>query len=441
MSKGSARFSRITAGAPRRTAFCPDGDQERPAGAEAPSRQGPQAPDGLVRRKRRSGRSSVEPVDGAGRAGPAIPGRAHIRQRRDFQTVYDTGRKLHGRFMTIFVAREAGHRLAARHRGHPETRGRRRAEPGQAARPGTVPTAPSPTPASTSSSCRARALFDAPFGSLEAEYVAHSGRLPSVRTVARSADVSPSAWLWRVPAQLQGAAVAAVHRRLPVSSVVFGLHGRSDPRARRRARRLAGPRRGWPVPPVRRSSGFDPVPRPPETDQFSWNTARSSRRLPVVPGALRLPALFVPPPKSPPPASRRLRRASRLRPPRSAAVGDRAWPGAGGASSAAAPRPRPAARPLSATPPSARSSSRRSRCSAVFTNRGGVLDELDAEEVPRRDGQARRSRSGSAAAPVSRARSRCASAMPRVTALAEHGALPASSARGPRRRDARHRRR
>jgi RNase P protein component len=33
---------------------------------------------------------------------------AHIRQRRDFKTVYDTGRKLHGRTMTIFALPRPG---------------------------------------------------------------------------------------------------------------------------------------------------------------------------------------------------------------------------------------------------------------------------------------------------------------------------------------------
>src|SRR5207342_213005 len=93
-------------------------DQERPDRPEAPSRQGPQAPDGFVR------------ALGPGPAGHAGPGgsigsprsigsdrsemeqrfraAAHIRQRRDFQTVYDTGRKLHGRTMTIFALSRPG---------------------------------------------------------------------------------------------------------------------------------------------------------------------------------------------------------------------------------------------------------------------------------------------------------------------------------------------
>ena len=101
----------------------------------------------------------------------------HIRHRTDFQHVYDRGRKLHGRTMTIFLL----HRPEA-----DDAAGDCRHEEDWAA--------PSSAIAPSASSARffagnpappgydivvvpRRAVFDASFSSLESEYVATVGRL------------------------------------------------------------------------------------------------------------------------------------------------------------------------------------------------------------------------------------------------------------------------
>src|SRR5687767_11430512 len=63
----------------------PDGDEERPGGAQAPKGEGPQAPDGAAL-------LSFE-----------FPKEARLRKRVEFLRVYDQGRRIEGRFMTVFI--------------------------------------------------------------------------------------------------------------------------------------------------------------------------------------------------------------------------------------------------------------------------------------------------------------------------------------------------
>jgi ribonuclease P protein component len=107
---------------------------------------------------------------------------AHIRQRRDFKTVYDTGRKVHGRTMTIFALSRPGAtsaRLgiaATRKLGNAVERNRAKRLVRELFRLNPAP------PGFDIVVVPRRALFDATFSSLEAEYVSTLGRLrPSGR--------------------------------------------------------------------------------------------------------------------------------------------------------------------------------------------------------------------------------------------------------------------
>ena len=63
----------------------PDGDQERPRRAEAPQGEGPQASDG----------TSLLKFD--------FPKEARLLKRAEFLRVYEQGKRLEGRFMTVFI--------------------------------------------------------------------------------------------------------------------------------------------------------------------------------------------------------------------------------------------------------------------------------------------------------------------------------------------------
>jgi len=62
-----------------------DGDQERPRGAEAPQGQGPQTPDS-------------SPL-----LGFSLPKEARLRKRTEFLKVYENGKRIEGRYMTVFI--------------------------------------------------------------------------------------------------------------------------------------------------------------------------------------------------------------------------------------------------------------------------------------------------------------------------------------------------
>lgn len=62
-----------------------DGDQERPRGAQAPQGEGPQAPDG----------SSLLSFD--------FPKEARLLKRAEFLRVYEYGRRIEGRYITVFL--------------------------------------------------------------------------------------------------------------------------------------------------------------------------------------------------------------------------------------------------------------------------------------------------------------------------------------------------
>ncbi len=62
-----------------------DGDQERPRGAQAPPREGPQA------------------SDGSALLSFGLPKEARLAKRAEFLRVYEQGTRIEGRFMTVFL--------------------------------------------------------------------------------------------------------------------------------------------------------------------------------------------------------------------------------------------------------------------------------------------------------------------------------------------------
>lgn len=62
-----------------------DGDEERPGSAETPPRQRPQTPDGTAL------------------LGFSLPKEARLRKRAEFLRVYENGKRIEGRFMTVFI--------------------------------------------------------------------------------------------------------------------------------------------------------------------------------------------------------------------------------------------------------------------------------------------------------------------------------------------------
>ena len=73
----------------------PDGDKERTRRLEAPPRQGPQA------------------ADGPTLLGFTLPKEARLARRAEFLRVYEQGRRIEGRFMTVFILpnRTGAHRV------------------------------------------------------------------------------------------------------------------------------------------------------------------------------------------------------------------------------------------------------------------------------------------------------------------------------------------
>ena len=158
----------------------PDGHQERPHGPQASPREGPQTPDGGVQ-------LGPDGTAGEGVASPPSPApdrrfrrHQHIRQRADVQQVYDTGRKYQGRYMIAFSLPRAGQpaRLgiaATRKLGMAVERNRAKRRVRELFRHHPAP------PGFDIVVVPRRALIEAAFAHVEAEYVATLGRLRPAR--------------------------------------------------------------------------------------------------------------------------------------------------------------------------------------------------------------------------------------------------------------------
>ena len=97
----------------------PDGDQEGPAGPRAPAREGAQAP----RCDRFAVRTSCRRHESLPMPSNACHRRGVIRRRREFQRVFDAGRRAHGRHLTIIAAPFTRSRQPPRHRRQQEAGG------------------------------------------------------------------------------------------------------------------------------------------------------------------------------------------------------------------------------------------------------------------------------------------------------------------------------
>src|SRR5688500_1114904 len=67
-----------------------DGDEERPGGAQAPSSEGPQAP------------------DGSALLNFSFPKETRLAKRAEFLRVYEQGKRIEGRYMTVFILPNGG---------------------------------------------------------------------------------------------------------------------------------------------------------------------------------------------------------------------------------------------------------------------------------------------------------------------------------------------
>ena len=78
-----------------------DVDQERSNRPQAPASQGTEAPD-------RRRRALTPPGSGATRRRHRLPREARVRRRPDFEKAYNSGVRLQGRYMLLFVASNGG---------------------------------------------------------------------------------------------------------------------------------------------------------------------------------------------------------------------------------------------------------------------------------------------------------------------------------------------
>lgn len=84
-----------------------DEHQERATGPEAASRQGAQAPDGFLVVSHRTGRPGTAAMQSSGNPSHRFGRERRLRRRSEFQRVFDTGRRVHGRFLAVFAAPNA----------------------------------------------------------------------------------------------------------------------------------------------------------------------------------------------------------------------------------------------------------------------------------------------------------------------------------------------
>ena len=215
----------------------------------------------------------------------ALPPARRIRRRGEFQRVFDAGRRVHGRHLTIIAAPGTGGEsrlgiVASKKLGGAVVRNRAKtliremfrtnAQP--ARRPSDLVVIPKPSARTVSRRPRSSGLLrDA-----EAAVKIMTAKAPCRAHPAVSVD-----------------AVAVFRRRLPVPSLLLGLCDRSH-RGPRRVEGL-GPRGAPPValPPTRAVRGRSRAPSPtvePRTKNFSIDgKTRSHRGVALVPGSLRRP--------------------------------------------------------------------------------------------------------------------------------------------------------
>src|SRR5690606_38199912 len=162
----------------------PHADEERSPGSQAPSRQGPEAADGLLarltrRHTARAGRSSVMSL----RLGPEV----RLRSREEFKLVQQQGRRVAAKYMTVLALPNALDRdrlgiIASRRLGGAVVRNRakrrvrevfRHQQPDESARRGFQPLDIVVIPR--------RELVTAPFEAVTADFVGALGRLDRAR--------------------------------------------------------------------------------------------------------------------------------------------------------------------------------------------------------------------------------------------------------------------
>ena len=115
-------------------------------------------------------------------SGQGLPATERIRRRPEFERVYDTGARAHGRFMTVFTSAERRRRGSARRGGDAEDRLGGRPQPRQASGPRAVQ--------ASQSGCRPRHCRRAAPGNARCSLRQPRSRLPRRARTLRAQPVT-----------------------------------------------------------------------------------------------------------------------------------------------------------------------------------------------------------------------------------------------------------